>query len=81
MNQKQPIKNISIVRVELAKDWGHLYANLEVENPKDLASVLKKFLKTTDREVFLTINLSGINEMNPLPGLKPRVSGLWHDLA
>ncbi len=66
MNQKHPIKNISIVSVELAKDWGHPYANLEVENPKDLASVLKNFLKKTDREVFLTINLSGINEINSI---------------
>jgi DNA repair protein RadC len=66
MNQKQPIKSVSIVRVELAKDWGHPYANLEVENPKDLASVLIKFLKKTDREVFLTINLSGINEINSI---------------
>ena len=66
MNRKQPIKNVSIVRVELAKDWGHPYANLEIENPKDLASVLKKFLQKTDREVFLTVNLSGINEINSI---------------
>ena len=66
MNKKQPIKTVSIVRVELAKDWGHPYANLEIENPKDLASVLIKFLRKTDREVFLTVNLSGINEINSI---------------
>jgi DNA repair protein RadC len=66
MNQKQPIKNISVVRVELVKDWGHPYARLEIENPEHLVSVLRKVLGKADREVFLTINLSGNNEINSI---------------
>jgi DNA repair protein RadC len=55
---------MSVVRVELVKDWGHPYANREIDTPKDLVAVLRKFLAKTDREVFLTVNLSGINEIN-----------------
>ena len=64
MNQKQPLQSMSVVRVELVKDWGHPYANREIDTPKDLVAVLKKSLAKTDREVFLTVNLSGINEIN-----------------
>jgi len=64
MNQKQPLQSMSVVRVELVKDWGHPYANREIDTPKDLVAVLRKFLAKTDREVFLTVNLSGINEIN-----------------
>ena len=66
MNQKQHIETFSIVRVELVKDWEHPYARLEVENPEHLVSVLRKFLEKSDREVFLTINLSGANEINSI---------------
>ena len=66
MNQKQPIVNISVVRVELVKDWEHPYARLEVEDPEHLVSVLRKFLGKADREVFLTVNMSGINEINSI---------------
>jgi DNA repair protein RadC len=66
MNQKQPLENMSVVRVELVKDWGHPYANLEVETPKDLVAILKEFLGKADREVFLTVNLSGTNEINSI---------------
>jgi DNA repair protein RadC len=57
---------MSVVRVELVKDWGHPYANLEVETPKDLVAILKEFLGKADREVFLTVNLSGTNEINSI---------------
>ena len=66
MNQKQPIVNISVVRVELVKDWEHPYARLEVEDPEHLVSVLRKFLGKADREVFLTVNMSGVNEINSI---------------
>jgi len=66
MSQKQPIENVSVVRVELVKDWDHPYARLEVEDPEHLVSVLRKFLGKADREVFLTINLSGVNEINSI---------------
>ena len=66
MNQKQHIENISVVKVELVKDWAHPYARLEVENPEHLVSVLRKFLEKSDREVFLTVNLSGTNEINSI---------------
>ena len=64
MSHKQPIGNISVVRVELVKDWDHPYSRLEVEDPEHLASVLRKFLEREDREVFLTVNMSGVNEIN-----------------
>jgi DNA repair protein RadC len=66
MNRKQPIENISVVRVELVKDWDHPYARLEVEDPEHLVSVLRKFLGKADREVFLTVNMSGVNEINSI---------------
>ena len=64
MSHKQPIENVSVVRVELVKDWDHPYSRLEVEDPEHLASVLRKFLEREDREVFLTVNMSGVNEIN-----------------
>ena len=66
MSQKHAIENLSVVRVELVKDWEHPYARLEVEDPEHLVSVLRKFLGKADREVFLTINLSGVNEINSI---------------
>jgi len=66
MNQKQPLESMRVVRVELVKDWGHPYANLEVENPDDLVAVLRQFLAKADREVFLTVNLSGTNGINSI---------------
>ncbi len=64
MNQNQPLQSMSVVRVELVKDWGHPYANREVDTPKDLVAILREFLAKADREVFLTVNLSGTNEIN-----------------
>ncbi len=66
MNKKQPIRNVSVVRIELVKDWTHPYARLEVEDPEHLVSVLRKFLEKEDREVFLTVNMSGVNEINSI---------------
>ena len=66
MNQKKPLESMNVVRVELVKEWGHPYANLEVDTPKDLVAVLREFLAKADREVFLTVNLSGTNEINSI---------------
>ena len=66
MKQKQPMENLSVVRVELVKDWEHPFTRLEVEDPEHLVSVLRQFLGKADREVFLTVNLSGVNEINSI---------------
>ena len=65
-----PIKNcpksVNFVRVELVRDWGCQFAATEIDTPQDLVWVLKRFLGKADREIFLTVNLSGNHEINSI---------------
>ena len=66
MSQGKLLESISIVRVKLVKEKGAYYSAKTITNPGDLASVARRFLDNTDREVFLTINFSPVNTINSI---------------
>jgi len=66
MPQGKQLESISIVRVKLVKEKGAYYGAKSIRNPGELASVARRFLDNTDREVFLTINFSPANTINSI---------------
>ena len=66
MSQAEPFKSINIVSVKLVRERNVIYGANTVTGPGDLASVVKRFLADTDREVFLTFNLSTANTINSI---------------
>ena len=66
MSQGKQVESISIVRVKLVKEKGAYYSAKSITNPGELASVARRFLDNTDREVFLTINFSPVNTINSI---------------
>jgi DNA repair protein RadC len=66
MSQGGSFKSISIVSVKLVKEKGIYYGANTIRNPEELASLIKRFLGNTDREVFLAINLSTTNTINSI---------------
>ena len=66
MAQAKLFENIDIVSVKLVKEKDSHYASRNIKNPEELASVVRNFLKDSDREVFLTINFSTRNTINSI---------------
>jgi DNA repair protein RadC len=66
MSQGKQFESISIVSVKLVKEKGAYYGAKTIRNPGELASVARKFLDNTDREVFLAINFSTANTINSI---------------
>jgi hypothetical protein len=66
MPQKKLFDSISIVSVKLVKEKDAYYGAKTIRNPEELASIAKRFLDNTDREVFLTINFSTANTINSI---------------
>ena len=66
MDQGKLFENISIVSVKLVKERDSYYGTKIIRNSDDLASIVKRLLKDTDREVFLTVNLSTAKTINSI---------------
>ena len=66
MSQGRQLESISIVRIKLIKEKGAYYSAKSITNPGELASVARRFLDNTDREVFLTVNFSTANTINSI---------------
>jgi len=66
MAQAKPFENIDIVSVKLVKEKIGYYGTRNVRNPEELAAVVRRFLKNSDREVFLAINLNTQNAINSI---------------
>ena len=66
MSDRKLFNNISIVSVKLVRERSAIYGAKTITGPEDLASVVKRFLADTDREVFLTVNLSTTNAINSI---------------
>ena len=66
MSQGRLFQSISIVSVKLIKEKDVHYGTTTIRNPGELASVARKFLDNTDREVFLTIHFSSVNTINSI---------------
>ena len=66
MSQGGPFKSISIVSVKLVKEKDAYYGAKTIRKPEELASIARKFLDNTDREVFLAINFSSANTINSI---------------
>jgi DNA repair protein RadC len=66
MSQGRLFQSISIVSVKLVKEKDAHYGTTTIRNPGELASVARKFLDNTDREVFLAINFSSANTINSI---------------
>jgi DNA repair protein RadC len=66
MSDRKPFNNINIVSVKLVRERNATYGAKTITGPGDLASVVKRFLADTDREVFLTVNLSTANTINSI---------------
>lgn len=66
MAQAKLFENIDIVSVKLVKEKIGYYGTRNVRNPEDLAAVVRRFLKNSDREVFLALNLNTQNEINSI---------------
>ena len=58
--------SFSIVSVKLVREKDAIYGAKTITSPEDLASVVKRFLDNTDREVFLTVNFSTANTINSI---------------
>jgi len=58
--------SINIVSVKLVREKDVIYGAKTITNPEELASVVKRFLADTDREVFLTVNFSTTNTINSI---------------
>lgn len=66
MSHEKLFNSINIVSVKLVREKGSFYGARTVRNPEELASIVKKFLDNTDREVFLAINFSTANTINSI---------------
>jgi DNA repair protein RadC len=66
MSDRKPFNNITIVSVKLVRERNAIYGAKAITGPGDLASVVKRFLADTDREVLLTVNLSTANTINSI---------------
>jgi len=66
MPHGKQLESISIVRVKLVREKGAYYSAKSITNPEELASIARKFLDNTDREVFLTVNFSTANTINSI---------------
>ncbi len=66
MSDRKPFNNINIVSVKLVREKNAIYGTKAITGPGDLASVVKRFLADTDREVFLTVNFSTANTINSI---------------
>ena len=66
MKQEELFKGISIVSVKLVKEKDGYYGATTVRDPEALASVVRRFLKDSDREVFLTVNFNTQNAINSI---------------
>jgi len=58
--------SINIVSVKLVREKDAIYGAKTITGPGDLASIVKRFLADTDREVFLTVNFSTANTINSI---------------
>lgn len=58
--------SINIVSVKLVREKDAIYGAKTIRNPEELASIARKFLDNTDREVFLAINFSTANTINSI---------------
>ena len=58
--------SINIVSVKLVREKEAIYGPKTITSPEELASVVKRFLADTDREVFLTVNFSKANTINSI---------------
>jgi DNA repair protein RadC len=58
--------SINIVRVKLVREKDAIYGPKTITGPEELASIVKRFLADTDREVFLTVNFSTANTINSI---------------
>jgi DNA repair protein RadC len=66
MKQEKLFEGISIVSVKLVKEKDGYYGATTVRNPEALASVVRRFLKDSDREVFLAVNFNTQNTINSI---------------
>ena len=64
MSHGKLFNSINIVSVKLVKEKDVCYGAKTIRNPEELASIAKRFLGNTDREVFLAINFSTANTIN-----------------
>jgi DNA repair protein RadC len=66
MSDRRSFNNINIVSVKLVRERNAIYGAKTITGPGDLASIVKRFLADTDREVFLTVNFSTANTINSI---------------
>jgi DNA repair protein RadC len=66
MSHRKLFNSINIVRVKLVREKDAIYGAKTITSPGELASIVKRFLADTDREVFLTVNFSTANTINSI---------------
>ena len=66
MSRGKRFNTINIVRVKLVREKDVIYGAKTITGPEELASIVKRFLADTDREVFLTVNFSTANTINSI---------------
>jgi len=66
MSRGKLFNSINIVSVKLVREKDAIYGAKTITSPEELASVVKRFLADTDREVFLAINFSSANTINSI---------------
>ncbi len=66
MSDRKHFDSINIVSVKLVREKNAIYGTKAITGSQELASVVKRFLADTDREVFLTVNFSTANTINSI---------------
>ena len=58
---KSPEKNryVSIVKTQLIREHGQIYATKPIQTPEDAAMVAKQLLKNSDKEMLIILSLDG----------------------
>lgn len=66
MSRGKLFNGINILSVKLVREKHTIYGAKGITGPEELASIVKRFLADTDREVFLTVNFSTTNTINSI---------------
>ena len=65
MNNR-PSESLIVIRLQMIREEIEYYGTKKVRSPGDADQVVRSFIGNSDREVFLTLNLSSANDINSI---------------
>lgn len=64
--KKTGLKGLTVVRLQLIREEVEYYGKVKISKPGDVYNVVRKFIGTADREIFLAVHLSTSNKVNSI---------------